>query len=69
MINTLSIAMVRSSADKKEGFLTYPSLFKELAELNICVPENDRFYAYFSISNFECIVLKKFTPQYPTSPV
>ena len=40
-------------------FRLIPTIFDELAELDIHVPENDQFYPYFSVFNFECILLKE----------
>ena len=33
-----------------------------MAELGICVPKNDRFYSYFSVFDFECILSKENLP-------
>ena len=50
---------LRSNTDIKKVFLLTPTLFEELAELGMYAPENDRFYLYFSVFDFECVLSKE----------
>ena len=47
---------------KRGVFQLTPTIFEELAKLGIHVPESDRFYPYFSIFDFECILSKENLP-------
>ena len=50
----------------KGGIFWLPStIFEELAEFDIHMAENNRFYPYFSVFDFESILSKKIYP--PTS--
>ena len=48
-------------------FRLTPTIFEELVELGIHVPESDRFYPYFSVFDFECILSKENLPPIPLS--
>ena len=48
-------------------FRLTPTIFEEVVELGIHVPESDRFYPYFSIYDFECILSKENLPPIPLS--
>ena len=43
-------------------FRLTPTIFEELTELGIPVPKSDRFYPYFSVFDFECILSKENLP-------
>ena len=43
-------------------FRLTPTIFEELLELGIHVPESDRFYPYFSVFDFESILSKENLP-------
>ena len=43
-------------------FRLTPTIFEELLELDIPVPKSDRFYPYFSVYDFECILSKENLP-------
>ena len=47
---------------KGEVFRLTPTIFEELVELGIHVPESDRFYPYFSVYDFECILSRENLP-------
>ena len=60
IINTLNTATGRSDTAIKEAFFWLTTtIFEELTELDIHVPENDRFYPYFSVFDFECLYSKE----------
>ena len=43
-------------------FRLTPTIFEELLELGIPIPKSDRFYPYFSVYDFECILSKENLP-------
>ena len=43
-------------------FRLTPTIFEDLTELDIHVPESERFYPYFSVFDFECILSKENLP-------
>ena len=48
-------------------FRLTPTIFEESVELGIHVPKSDRFYPYFSVYDFECILSKENLPPIPLS--